>query len=68
LRIDDLQIGLGDDKSLKPAPIDDRRRGHDEPDAAAVTLPAAGPPSFTPTMTSSEGGTSEFSKPVAMAE
>ncbi len=33
-----------------------------------VTLHAGVPPSFTATVTSSEGGTSEFSKPVALAE
>jgi len=33
-----------------------------------VTLHAAVPPSFTATVTSSEGGTSEFSKPVALEE
>jgi 3-dehydroshikimate dehydratase len=33
-----------------------------------VTLPAALPLSFTATVTSSEGGTSEFSKPVTLAE
>jgi hypothetical protein len=33
-----------------------------------VTLHSAAPASFTATVTSSEGGTSEFSKPVALAE
>jgi hypothetical protein len=33
-----------------------------------VTLHSALPPSFTATATSSEGGTSEFSKPVVLAE
>jgi len=32
------------------------------------TLGDAAPPSFTATATSSEGGTSEFSKPVTLAE
>src|SRR5262249_15517400 len=36
LRMEDLQIPFGDGKSLKPAPIDDWRRGHDEPDAGAL--------------------------------
>ena len=33
-----------------------------------VTLHAAIPPSFTATLTSSAGATSEFSKPMALAE
>jgi hypothetical protein len=33
-----------------------------------MTLGGVAPPSFTATVTSSEGGTSEFSKPVMLAE
>ena len=36
--------------------------------AFALTLHSAVPASFTATATSSEGGTSEFSEPVALAE
>src|SRR5215470_18831296 len=36
LRMEDLQTRLVMERSLKPASIDDRRRGHDEPDAAAL--------------------------------
>ena len=36
--------------------------------AIPVTLHSAVPPSFTATVTSSEGGTSEFSKPMTLAE
>jgi hypothetical protein len=35
--MEDLQTPFGDGKSLKPAPIDDRQRGHD-----ALTLPLSG--------------------------
>jgi hypothetical protein len=35
--MEDLQTSFGDGKSLKPAPIDDRRRGHD-----GLTLPLSG--------------------------